>query len=307
MRLRKWLGMRLRGWSAGWSLMALAGAMQAADAYPVVAIPAHDHVVVLTRNFPVVLGLAGLEVPDDATAREAVKAKLGELMKGKKADILYAPGFGVETSGAAKVQFLVGGDNVNAAIIAAGLARFQEGAKPEAPLDAPLREAESKAKKAKVGLWAKGAGATMPAAIAAAKKGPFCTELDSPYYVVTGSAEAAALNQARVIYYPDEATAQRAGKKAKARPVDDAPQSDGSEAGADKLFADGKAVYAEAIAKGNTDARDQYYEKAYVLLTKAMQDYSALCEKKPNDEKLGEKLRECMQLRYGAVKQRRFH
>jgi len=299
--------MTLRIWTAGALLVGLTGALRAADAYPVVAIPAHDHVVVLTRNFPVVLGMAGLEVPDDASARDAVKAKLSELMKGKKTDILYAPGFGTESSGAAKVQFLVGGENVNAAIIASGLARFQEGTKAEPPLDAPLRDAEAKAKKAKVGLWANGAGATMPAAVATAKKGPFCTELDSPYYVTTGTPEAAALNPARVIYYADESTAQRAGKKPKAKPADEAPQSDGSEASTDKLFAEGKAVYAEAIAKGNTDARDQYYEKAYVLLTKAMQDYSALCEKKPNDEKLGEKLRECMQLRYGAVKQRRFH
>ena len=83
--------------------------------------------------------------------------------------------------------------------------------------------------------------------------------------------------------------------------------SDGSEAAADAIFAKGKEAYNDALAKGNTPARDEAYEKAYQYLTKAMQDYSALAEKKPNDEALGEKLRTCMQLRYGTVKQRRFH
>ena len=42
------------------------------------------------------------------------------------------------------------------------------------------------------------------------------------------------------------------------------------------------------------------------VLSKAMAIYSDLVEKRPNDGRLGEKLHQCMQLRYGAVKQRRF-
>ena len=72
------------------------------------------------------------------------------------------------------------------------------------------------------------------------------------------------------------------------------------------LFAKGKEVYNQAIAKGNTPERDELYGRAFTVLSKAMQIYSALCEKKPDDGKLGEKLHQCMQLRYGAVKQRRF-
>ncbi|MBA2480344.1 MAG: hypothetical protein H0V44_06760, partial [Planctomycetes bacterium] len=147
------------------------------------------------------------------------------------------------------------------------------------------------------------AAASAPAA-QAKPTGPFCSELDSAHYHPTGSEGVANVNPQRLVFYPDEAAAKRAGKK----PSPAAPDlpSDGSEASADAIFAQGKEVYAQAIASGNTPNRDTMYEKAFVILSKAMQIYSPLVEKRPDDEKLGEKLRECMQLRYGSVKQRRF-
>ncbi len=287
-----------------------ATAAHAGDAYPVVAVPAPDRVVVLTRNFPVVLGLAHIAIPDDDTSRAAIQAKLGELMKGKKTEILYSASFGTDSAGAAKVQFVVAGTNINAELVAAGLARFEEGAKADPALEKPVRDAEAKAQKNKAGLWAKGPK-TAPEApksvVAVQKKGPFCSELDTPFYFASDSDEAAKFNPQRVIYYPDEATAQRAGKKLKAKVEDAEITSDGSEASADAIFEKGKTAYNTAIDKGNSSERDTAYEAAYQYLTKAMQVYSALCEKKPNDEALGEKLRKCMQLRYGTVKQRRFH
>ena len=114
------------------------------------------------------------------------------------------------------------------------------------------------------------------------------------------------VNPQRLIYYPDEAAAKRAGKLPSPQTDDAGMASDGTEASADAIFAKGKETYAEAIAKGNTPERDHMYEQAFVILSKAMQVYSALCESRPDDEKLGEKLRVCMQLRYGSVKQRRF-
>jgi hypothetical protein len=231
-------------------------------------------------------------------------------MKGKKAEILYSASFGTDDAGAAKVQFVVNGANINAELVAAGLARFQEGAKADPALEKPVRDAEAKAQKGKAGLWAKGPK-TAPEApksvVATQKKGPFCSELDTPYYFASDSEEAGKFNPQRVIYYPDEATAQRAGKKPKAKVEEGEIASDGSEASADAIFAKGQAAYNTALDKGNTPERDSSYEAAYQYLTKAMQVYSALCEKKPNDEALGEKLRKCMQLRYGTVKQRRFH
>jgi hypothetical protein len=58
---------------------------------------------------------------------------------------------------------------------------------------------------------------------------------------------------------------------------------------------------------GNTPARDQLYEDSYKQLHEARAIYSALAEKKPNDEALGFKLLECNKLHYGTLKQRRFH
>jgi hypothetical protein len=292
------------------ALFAVYGAGVAADAYPVLAVPAPDRVVVMTKNFPVVLGLAHVAVPADDATRAAAQQKLTALMKGKKTSILYAEGFGTDDMGAAKVQFMIGSDNINVLLVEAGLARFQDGAKPEPALEKPVKLAEAKARKAKAGLWAAGdepRAPEKPSVVASNKKGPFCSELDTPYYFASDSADAAKFNPQRVIYYPDEATAQRAGKKTKAKVETAAITSDGSESAADMIFAKGQAAYNTAIDKGNSPERDTHYEEAYQFLTKAMQDYSALVEKKPKDEALGEKLRKCMQLRYGAVKQRRFH
>lgn len=291
------------------TLVASAGVALAADAYPVIAVPAPDRVVVMTKTFPVVLGLAHIAVPADDATRAKAQAKLTELMKGKKCSILYTDKFGTDEMGAAKVHFVINGENINALLVEAGLARFQDGAKPDPALEKPIQTAEAKARKGKAGLWAAGDDAKpveKPSAVASNKKGPFCSELDTPFYFTSDSAEAAKLNPQRVIYYPDEATAQRAGKKTKTKVEQAAITSDGSEAAADMIFAKGQEAYNTALAKGNSPERDKSYEEAYQYLTKAMQDYTALAEKKPNDEALGEKLRKCMQLRYGTVKQRRF-
>jgi hypothetical protein len=291
------------------TLVSLAGVAAAADAYPVVAVPAPDRVVVMTKTFPVVLGLAHIAVPDDDTTRAKAQAKLTELMQGKKCSILYTDKFGTDEMGAAKVQFVIAGQNINAALVEAGLARFQDGAKPDPALEKVVKDAEAKARKGGAGLWAKAEEpkpAGKPSQVAANKKGPFCSELDTPFYFASDSADAAKLNPQRVIYYPDEATAQRAGKKAKTKVEQAAITSDGSEGAADMIFARGQEAYNAAVGKGNSPERDKLYEEAYQYLTKAMQDYTALVEKKPSDEALGEKLRKCMQLRYGTVKQRRF-
>jgi hypothetical protein len=68
----------------------------------------------------------------------------------------------------------------------------------------------------------------------------------------------------------------------------------------------GKEIAAQAVDAGNTAARDELYEKAYASLTQAMQIYSDLVDQQPQDEVLSSKLQQCMQLRYGTVKMRRF-
>ena len=61
----------------------------------------------------------------------------------------------------------------------------------------------------------------------------------------------------------------------------------------------------KAQAMPATPERDRAYTEVLQVLTEAVQRFSALMEKKPNDEVLGEKLRRAMQLRYGAMKMRR--
>ena len=135
-------------------------------------------------------------------------------------------------------------------------------------------------------------------------KGPFCSELDNNFYYAAGSREVANVSAQRLIYYPDEATAVKAGKK-KSINVE-AVKRGTTEADADAAYQLGKEITANAVDSGNTSARDELYEKAYASLTQAMQIYSELVDKSPNDEALGGKLQQCMQLRYGTVKMRRF-
>jgi Staphylococcal nuclease homologue len=294
------------------SLLLFAGwQAQAADAlYPVVTVPAPDRVVVLTKNFPVVLGLAHIAVPEDDAGKAALQKFMSEQLKGKRVSIMYSPGFGTDQAGAAKVHFLLDEKNLNETILAEGLARFQEGSNAEPAFERGVRAAEEKAKKAKKGIWKVSEVAKVsskPSPVAAQKKGPFVSELETPYFFTSDSSEAAKLNPQRVIYYPDAATAERAGKKAKAKIDTSAMANSGSEKDTDAMFEKGKAAYNAAIDKGNTPERDTKYEEAFQYLTKAMQGYSTLAEKDPNNEALAEKLRHCMQLRYGTVKQRRFH
>ncbi len=281
----------------------------AAETYPVLAVSGPDRVVLQYRGLPVAVTLAHLEVPE--AQHQAAQDALGAMLQGKKVELAFLPGFGSDANGAGRVELVADGRSVNAALAAAGLARFLAGAKSEATYEQPVKDAQAKAEKAKLGLWA---GATPAPASAPAKapsatavrKGPFCSELDNAYYFASDGPDAAKASQERLIYYPDAATAERAGKKPKPAAVDEGLPSGTSEADGDQVFAKGKEVYNQAIAKGNTPERDELYGRAFTVLSKAMQIYSALCEKKPDDNKLGEKLHQCMQLRYGAVKQRRF-
>ena len=291
-------------------LAAAAGARgTAAETCPVLAVAGPDRVVLQYRGLPVAVSLAHLEIPE--AQHQAAQEALNGLLQGKKVELYFLPGFGNDAAGAGRVELVAEGKSVNAALAAAGLARFLNGSKVEVTYEQPVKDAQAKAEKAKLGMWAAGGAATSAAvapeaAAAAARKGPFCSELDNAYYFASDSADAAKASRERLIYYPDSATAERAGKKPKPAAVDEGLPSGTSEADGDQIFAKGKDVYNQAIAKGNTPERDELYGRAFTVLSKAMQVYSALCEKKPDDAKLGEKLHQCMQLRYGAVKQRRF-
>jgi hypothetical protein len=296
----------------------LVGSAAAVDSFPVVAVPGPDRVTVtLPMGLPLTLGLAHVALPADEAGRAAALQRLQSLVQGKRVQIVYADGFGMDDRGIGRVQLVAPGGNVNEALVAAGLATFAPAT--GTANEAVIRSAEMKAKQAKVGVWAAApvasatpaakpttttAAAAKPRAGAAAS-GPFCSELDNQYYYPTGAKEIAGVHPQRVIYYPDEATAKKAGKKPKQAAA--ALPTTQDEPTADALFEQAKGIVAKSSGAPPSDARDQGYEQAYALLTRSMQIYSALAEMRSNDEKLGEKLRACMQMRYGTVKMRRFH
>ena len=289
------------------ALICIALTSYATDSYAVIATPAGDRVVLQVGSFPVAFSLAHIAVPDgqQPAAREALNA----LLTSKRVEVVYVADFGTDQAGGARIQILVGKLNVNEELVARGLATYQP-LKAGSASEGIIMRAQDKAKKAGVGMWKSGAGSAV-AATAAAKpgataiaKGPFCSELDNNFYYASGAREVANVSPQRLIFYPDEATAVKAGKK-KAIKVE-AVKRGTTEADADAAYQLGKEITANAVDSGNTTARDELYEKAYASLTQAMQIYSELVDKSPNDEALGGKLQQCMQLRYGTVKMRRF-
>jgi hypothetical protein len=296
-----------------------------AESFLVTSVVGPDRVVVQCRGMPVSLTLAHLEVANDAAAQRACQERLSALLSGKSVEVVYMPAFGTAADGGARVQLVVDRANVNETLVASGLARFAAGRQSYPLFDVKIQRAEEKAKKDKVGMWAAAAAvavvpitavppasASAPAAKAAlvktatAPSGPFCSELDNKYYYPKGDQAVANVVAQRLIYYPDEEIAKRAGKILNIPAAIAVVSGDVSVRGGDAIFSQGKEAYAQAIAKGNTSERDTLYEKAYVILSHAMNIYGTLCEKDPDDENLAEKLRECMQLRYGSIKQRRF-
>ncbi len=282
------------------TLVHLSGLLVAAESCPILATPLGDRVVLTYKGMPVAVGLAHVQVP--AAQQTAARELLVSLLAKQRADLIWLAEFGTDDSGVARVQLVVGSTNVNEQLVARGLATYQP-VKPDSAVEGPLKRAQEKAKKAGAGLW-KGAAAAPPVAATAVARGPFCSELDNGYYFAAGSREVANVSSQRLIYYPDEATALKAGKKKQI--IVAATKRGTTEADAEAAFESGKATYTQAVDAGNTTARDELYEKAYVDLTQSMQIYSTLVDASPDDEKLGEKLRVCMQLRYGSVKMRRF-
>ena len=300
------------------AVAAVAGPLIAAETFTVADVVAGDRVVVTVGGAPVALPLAHVEIPE--AQRAAAKDQLTKAAKGKAVVISFMPDYGLDANGSGKVHLLLGGADLNAALVENGLARFQPGPRTAA-VDKTMKAAQDKAAKAKRGLWAADAVAAATPAPAeneakaapvakappgGAAKGDFASELNSKYFYTAGHRALGNVNPQRLIWYKDEAAAKKAGKQA--APLEEAPAAGGgTETNADSVFSVGRELYQQAIAAGNSDARDQLYEKAFVKLSDAMNIYGALVEKDEKNEALAEKLRVCMQLRYGSVKQRRVH
>lgn len=272
-----------------------------------------DRVLVKFGDLPIALSLAHLDAPADAADRQACKQRLSALVKGRPVDVQYQAAFGTDRDGGGYVHLMVIGGDVAETLIGEGLARYKAGSGAPA-LDRALKSAEDGARSAKKGLWAKAAPTTVaarpgvPAPTAAtAAKGDWAAELSGRYYYRADDRALAGVNAQRLIYYKDEAAAKKAGKQPAPAAPSVAPAGPATLAAADSVYAVGEDLYRTAISKGNTDARDQFYEQAFAKLSEAVQLYGSLVEKDENNDALAEKLRRAMQLRYGAMKQRRPH
>ncbi len=283
-----------------------------AESYTVIGTPSGDHVLLQFGSLPVAFGLAHITVP--ANQQAAARDALTTLLTGKRVEVLYVTDFGTDLNGAARVQVIAGKLNINEELVTRGLASYQA-LKEGSANEGVIKRAQDKAKKAGVGMWQAGSEAMVPgiistaipasaAPVSVAAKGPFCSEIDNTFYYASGAREVANVSQQRLIFYADEGTAVKAGKK-KAIKVE-AVKRGRTVTDADAAYQLGKDITSQAVDAGNSSARDELYEKAYVNLTLAMQIYADLVDLHPHDEALGSKLQQCMQLRYGTVKMRRF-
>ena len=296
------------------------------SAVEVLEIRGPDAVLIEIYDVPVTVYLAHLQVDDDPEMQKKATELLESLVAGKKVKLKYEAAYG-EHQGAGRVHLLKSLRSVNVKLIEAGLARYVPGG--EDKYAQQMQEAEATAKTAKEGIWSDSyqqktdtptvaeqkpeepeqqaqVSKREPEKAAAAKvkkKAPFCAELSGKYYYASNSREARRLNPRKIVYYKTEREAQRAGKKkpskAKAEPTEQ------TMAAADKLMAQGEELYYKAVDMPVSDKRDQLYGDAFDYFTKAMLIYRDFFEKDQDNAKLGETLRQCMQLRYGAMKYKR--
>ncbi|MCX7902666.1 MAG: thermonuclease family protein [Burkholderiaceae bacterium] len=286
----------------------------------ILAVLGPDRLAIHYHNIPVIVRLAEIEVPPEMA--DAAQAQLAGLT-GKRSLISWSPELGADNGGAPRVYVTLTEDGVrslNEMLVATGLARVallgQGGRQRER-----LLVAEAAAKKAKAGLWAQASSA--PVADAAAQRadnaektaasassgkaskppGPFCAEADGKYYYPSDAPEVARLNSKRLVYYANEAAARKAGKTAWQATLSQA--AGGTLEDARAALARGKELMQQAVGKPPTPERDALYERAYLELSGAMQIYQRLVEASPNHEGLAEEMRECNQMRYGAMKAHR--
>jgi hypothetical protein len=275
----------------------------------VLTVPAADRVVVVVSGLPVAVSLAHIDVPESIAA--STQKELASMLEGKSVSVEHLEAWGVDAAGAGKVHMRVGKTDVVLHLVEEGLAKVVAGSKADSTKDRLLELTQDRARTAKKGLWGASQPAIAsrsPAANPPAKEpsGAFAAELNGKFYFPSGHRALANVAKQRLIYYADEASAKKAGKvAAPSEPV--AAMGEATEANADAIFKVGEGIYADAIAAGNSTKRDDLYEKAFVKLSDAMNIYGSLVEKDENNEALAEKLRRCMQLRYGAMKQRRAH
>ena len=289
----------------------------------VLAVESTERILVEYKRLPVYLSLAHLDFPSDEALNKQAIDRLGELLNGKGVDVLFEDDYGANDAGAPLVYLRQGQVFVNVILVGEGLARYKPSANPNS-YERLLANAARMAERNKAGMFAEAGADTQPANAQPAKQPPaaapvrakpakkkakigerFASELNGRYYYPENHPAMRKVHRNRIIYYNDEESARAAGKQ-RAPEVNQSalPVDDGTVKAAEKVFELGESMMGKAQAMPATPERDRAYTEVLQVLTEAVQRFSALMEKKPNDEVLGEKLRRAMQLRYGAMKMR---
>ncbi len=281
-------------------LLLASGILAAAEHGEVLAVLGPDRLAIQYYQLPVVVRLAEIEVPDGTA--DGAKASLDALV-GKRTTLTWAPDLGADDAGTPRVYVSVGAETrtLNETLVESGLARTRLQGTGGRNRDR-MTAAEAKARKARSGVWAAGDAPAAPTTAAAAK---FCAEVDGKHYYPADAPEVARLNPKRLVSYASEAAARKAGKtpwQASAPSAAGATIEDARAA-----YGRGKALAEQAAGKGPTPERDELYERAFLELSSALQVFNRLAEAKPDDQALGEELRLCMQLRYAAMKSKRYN
>lgn len=284
-------------------LFLASGILAAAEPGEVLAVLGPDRLAIQYYQLPVVVRLAEIEIPDGTA--DGAKASLDALV-GKRTTLTWAPDLGADDAGTPRVYVSVGAETrtLNETLVEAGLAKTKLQGTGGRNRDR-MAAAEAKARKSKSGVWAAGEAPAAPAAATAAKTAPFCAEVDGKHYYPADAPEVARLNPKRLVSYTSEAAACKAGKtpwQASAPSAAGATIEDARAA-----YGRGKALAEQAAGKGPTPERDELYERAFLELSSALQVFNHLAEAKPDDQALGEELHLCMQLRYAAMKSKRYN
>lgn len=291
-------------------LFCSAALLASAESATVLGAPAPDQLLVQWHGIPVIVPLAYV-----ADASDGCQAKLEQLAKGKTVELQWLPHFGTTSSGAGRLFISLNDIPLNRSVIEAGLATYQPSTTPNAASDKIIAMAQDKARRAKAGRWANNTTphTTSPPVVATIAKpasaqktpitlGYFCAELGSTHYFPAGHKAVASVDSQRLIYYPDEAAAKRAGKLAP--PTESAAVAPTLE-NAERLYQEGRQMCVLAVSKGNSPERDKLYGDAFPKLNQATQIFSVLVEKNPTED-IQDQMRACMQLRYSSIKYRRF-
>lgn len=304
-------------------LLVLGFAPLAAVTVEVLEVKDAENILVRYNDLQFTVPMAHVALSQDPELRQEAIAYLKKHLEGERTRMTYRDEFGLTKDQRTPVHLSIGRDNMAEELVERGLASYVPGKDFDRAFERDIKSAEARAKEAGKGMWAEDASPEAkpedPIAVAKQAQKPredvalanaqetedaVVAELGSRHYYPVDDKRVSNINPQRLIVYKNAESAEQAGKRAAPAPASAQPET--SRANAREAFESGKQLYVAAIDAGNSHRRDQLYEQAFQQLSVAVRMYANLAQTTPGDEELASEMREAMQLRYGAMKQRRF-